>query len=71
MILNTPTQIDAFRLLTLRGALRLEVMGMKRHGRSAYAIVKEEFDLKGSKQKVFDQFTEILQENDIMKEREE
>ena len=71
MILNTPSQIDAFRLLTLRGALRLEVMGMKRHGRSAYAIVKEEFDLKGSKQKVFDQFTEILQENDIMKEREE
>jgi hypothetical protein len=71
MILNTPNQIDAFRLLTLRGALRLEVMGMKRHGRSAYAIVKEEFDLKGSKQKVFDQFTEILQENDIMKEREE
>ena len=71
MILNTPNQIDAFRLLTLRGALRLEVMGMKRHGHSAYAIVKEEFDLKGSKQKVFDQFTEILQENDIMKEREE
>ena len=71
MILNTPNQIDAFRLLTLRGALRLEVMGMKRHGRSAYAIVKEEFDLKGSKQKVFDQFTEILQENDIMTEREE
>ena len=71
MILNTPNQIDAFRLLTLRGALRLEVMGMKRHGRSAYAIVKEEFALKGNKQKVFDQFTEILQENDIMKEREE
>ena len=71
MMLNTPSQIDAFRLLTLRGALRLEVMGMKRHGRSAYAIVKEEFDLKGSKQKVFDQFTEILQENDIMKERQQ
>jgi len=83
MILNTPNQIDAFRLLTLRGALRLEVMGMKRHGRSAYAIVKEEFALKGNKQKVFDQFTEILQEinlphlsqgvkdqNNIMKERE-
>ena len=70
MILNTPSQIDAFRLLTLRGALRLEVMGMKRHGRSVYSIVKEEFDLKGNKQKVFDQFTEILQENNIMKERE-
>ena len=70
MILNTPSQIDAFRLLTLRGALRLEVMGMKRHGRSAYALVKEEFDLKGNKQKVFDQFTKILQEHNIMKERE-
>ena len=70
MILNTPNQIDAFRLLTLRGALRLEVMGMKRHGRSAYAIVKEEFDLKGNKQRVFDQFTEILQEHNIMKEKE-
>ena len=71
MILNTPNQIDAFRLLTLRGALRLEVMGMKRHGRSAYALVKEEFALKGNKQKVFDQFTEILQENNIMKERQQ
>jgi len=70
MILNTPSQIDAFRLLTLRGALRLEVMGMKRHGRSVYSIVKEEFDLKGNKQKVFDQFTKILQEHNIMKERE-
>ena len=70
MILNTPNQIDAFRLLTLRGALRLEVMGMKRHGRSVYSIVKEEFALKGNKQKVFDQFTEILQENNIMKEKE-
>ena len=70
MILNTRSQIDAFRLLTLRGALRLEVMGMKRHGRSVYSIVKEEFALKGNKQKVFDQFTEILQENNIMKERE-
>ena len=70
MMLNTPNQIDAFRLLTLRGALRLEVMGMKRHGRSVYSIVKEEFDLKGNKQKVFDQFTKILQEHNIMKERE-
>ena len=70
MMLNTPSQIDAFRLLTLRGALRLEVMGMKRHGRSAYALVKEEFALKGNKQKVFDQFTKILQEHNIMKERE-
>ena len=67
MILNTPDQIDAFRLITLRGALRLEIMGMKKRGRSAYSIVKEEFKLKGNKQKVFDQLTDILQENNIIK----
>jgi hypothetical protein len=33
----------------------MEVAGMKRRGRSAYAIVKEEFGFTGTKQKVFDQ----------------
>jgi hypothetical protein len=69
MILNTPDQIDAFRLISLRGALRLEIMGMKKRGRSAYSIVKEEFKLKGNKQKVFDQLTDILQRNNIIKDR--
>tara|TARA_Y100000310_G_C20489838_1_gene718645 strand:- start:774 stop:980 length:207 start_codon:yes stop_codon:yes gene_type:complete len=68
MILNTPEQIDAFRLITIWGALRLELMGMKRRGRSAYSIVKEEFGLKGNKHKVFDQFTDILKENNIMRD---
>ena len=51
-----------FRLLTLRSALRLEVRGMKRRGRSAYAIVKEEFGLKGNKQKVLDALNKIIHE---------
>jgi hypothetical protein len=66
MILNTPEQINAFRLITIWGALRLELTGMKRRGRSAYSIVKEEFNLKGNKHKVFDQFTDILHENHIL-----
>ena len=35
-------------------------INMKRRGQSAYAIIKAEFSLKGSKQKVYDQLTELL-----------
>jgi hypothetical protein len=46
MVLDTPDQINAFRLLTLRSMLRLEAAGMKRRGPSALAIVKAETGLK-------------------------
>tara|TARA_Y100000768_G_scaffold330226_1_gene268812 strand:- start:1733 stop:1927 length:195 start_codon:yes stop_codon:yes gene_type:complete len=52
---DTPEQIDAFRLRALRGALKLEILGMRRGGRSVYSIVKEEFGFKGNKQKVLEQ----------------
>lgn len=51
------------RLITLRSALKLELLGMKaRRGFSAYKTIKEEFGLKGNKQKVFYQFSKIVQE---------
>ncbi len=53
--LTTPEAIAACRLVTLSKMLKLEIQGMKRRGRSAYAIVKEELGFKGSKQKVLDQ----------------
>jgi hypothetical protein len=56
----TGQDIDHFRLLALRGMLSLECKGMHRHGRSAYAQVKSEFNLHGSKQRVLDQFDSIL-----------
>ena len=59
-VLDTPEQINHFRLLTLRQMLKLELLGMSRRGRSAYAIIKEELGLKGSKQSVFDQLSAIL-----------
>ena len=39
--LTTPAQIDAFRLATLRSAVKLEIYGMTRRGRSATVIAKE------------------------------
>ena len=52
--------IELYRLITLKYALKLELKGMKRKGRTAYSLIKQEFNLKGNKQKVYDQFTTII-----------
>jgi hypothetical protein len=61
-MLTTPEEISAARLITLRGALKLELLGMKRRGRSAYSIIKQEFGLTGNKQRVYDQFDNIVKD---------
>ena len=61
-IITGKENINVFRLLTLKGALKMEIAGMKRRGRSVYAIVKEEFGFKGSKQKVYDQLVAYIEE---------
>lgn len=60
-VLDTPEQIAEFRLRTLHKMLKLEILGMTRRGQSAYAIIKQETDLKGSKQKVYDQLSEYFE----------
>ena len=60
MLLDNEQQIAEFRLRTLHKMLKLEILGMTRRGQSAYAIIKQETGLKGSKQKVYDQLTEKL-----------
>jgi|TARA_R110000744_G_scaffold95434_2_gene184395 hypothetical protein len=56
---DTPEEIALFRIRVLMGALKLETKGMTRRGRSVYAIVKEEFKLKGNKAKVLEDLTNI------------
>lgn len=48
--------IEVYRAKVLLSALKLEVLGMKRRGPSVYSIVKREFNLKGSRQSVYEQF---------------
>jgi len=60
MMLTEPNQIEIFRLLTLLQMLKLELRGMTRSGRSAYTIIKEETGLKGSRQRVYEQFAKML-----------
>jgi uncharacterized protein (DUF2141 family) len=47
--------IEFYRLLTLRGALKLEVLGLRHSRGSVCALVKREFGFKGTKQRVLDQ----------------
>ena len=61
MIADTPYKIDLYRLLSLRAALRLEVVGLRGRGRSAYSIAKQELGIKGNKQKVLDQVNQMIQ----------
>lgn len=61
-VVDTPEGIEFVRLCTLKGALRLELLGMKRRGRSVYSIVKQEFGFKGNKQKVYEQLENYIED---------
>ena len=64
-VLDKPEQIEMFRYKTLLRGLRLETQGLQMsRGRSCYSIVKQEFNLKGSKQKVYDQVKLMLEQVD-------
>jgi hypothetical protein len=50
-----------YRLLTLRQALKLEMMGLKMsRGKTAYSIIKSELGLKGSRETVFKELSILL-----------
>ena len=48
LVLDTPAQINAFRLLTIRQGLKAEMVGMRLTSRapSCLSIVKREFGIK-------------------------
>lgn len=67
-VIDTPEGIDAYRLLALRQALKLEIKGLRRsRGPSAFAMIKKEQNLKGSKAKVLEQYEKILREKGVLK----
>lgn len=54
-VIDTPEGIRIARLMALKGALKLEMKGMRRsRGRSAYSILKE-MGYKGSREEVLRQ----------------
>jgi len=62
LVLDTPEKIYMFRFLSLRSALKLECLGMKRGEQTAYSIVKAEYGFKGNKKSVLQQMEQIIKE---------
>lgn len=58
----TGDSVDFYRMAALKGALSLELKGLKRRGPSAFSMVKREYGLKGNKQKVYEQFCKLVEE---------
>ena len=59
VVADTPDAIEMYRMIALCGALKLELLGMKSRGRSAYSIIKQEYGLRGNRQSVYNQFVAV------------
>lgn len=59
-MLDTPKQISTYRMNVLLKSIELEKIGMRRHGPSAYSIVKAEFGFKGNRDSVYEQLKKKL-----------
>ena len=62
MIIDNPNHIELYLMEAQKQALKLEIYGLKTRGRSAYVLIKERYGLKGSKQRVLEQFTKIIED---------
>ena len=58
----TPENINFVRMATLKSALKLEIAGLRRRGRSVYSIIKEEFGLRGNKRTVLADFKKLIEQ---------
>ena len=59
IIADTPQKIDLYRMNVLEKMLKLEMLGIKMNkgGQpTAYSVIKKEYNLKGSRQNVYDTF---------------
>ena len=57
--MNSMNDAEAYRLIALEKALKLEQLGMKRRGQSAYSLVKQHYGLKGNREKVYNQLLDL------------
>ena len=60
-MIDTPEGIAFFQMCARRGALSLELKGLKRRGRSAYSICKSVYGLQGNRQSVLTQMDAMIE----------
>jgi hypothetical protein len=63
VLIQGKTNINNYRMIALLKGLKLELKGIKvSRNVSCYAILKDEFNLKGSRQKVYDHLNAIYKD---------
>jgi len=60
-IIDTKDGIKFFQMLSRRGALSMELRGLKRRGQSAYTICKKVYGLKGTRESVLRQMEAMVE----------
>ena len=71
IIADTPQKIDLYRMHVLHKMLKLEMLGLKMNkgGQpTAYSAIKKRYNLKGSRQKVYDAFKEVIEQHKLLYE---
>ena len=60
---NKPEDILLFRMLSQKAALELEIKGLRKKGRTMYSMIKQEYNLRGSRESVLEQFGNFIKES--------
>ena len=58
----TDQHTSMFQLLSIKGRFELEINGLKGRGQTMYSLVKERYGFKGTRQSVYNQFCEYVQQ---------
>ena len=63
IIADTPEKIDLYRLLVLRKALQLEMKDIyMMQGQTAWVTIRKEFNIRGSREKILEFISDIINE---------
>lgn len=65
IIADTPKKIRLLKYLTWKASLKLEIAGMKKHGQSAYSMVKKHFGFHGNKARVLAQLEQHIKADSL------
>lgn len=63
---DTPNEIEAFRMLVIRGRLKLELKGIK-FRINTFASVRRQYGFKGNRLSVYNQYEALLREKGYLK----
>lgn len=66
IMVDTPEGIEAFRLLSIHGRLKMEMVGL-RFRVATFPAVRKQFGFKGSRQQVFDAYEAMLRERGLLR----